>query len=147
MSHSVQSESQPQCVRALKGQSRSKFASEILPPIASHGTSPTPPPTATSQSYKSSIQNLSIIGQSNQNMLVVGQSSPLYQPNIYHPHVYALYYTQTPYSYNMQPSMQSPALAGPMTSSFVPAAMHQSEPSSIPMVALSEERKSPVLVK
>src|SRR6266702_720523 len=32
-------------------------------------------------------------------MLVVGQSSPLYQPNIYHPYVYALYYTQTPYSY------------------------------------------------
>ena len=115
--------------------------------MASHGTSPTPPPTAASQSYESSIQNMSIIGQSSQNVSVVGQSGPSYQPNIYHPHVYTPYYNQTLYSYNMQPSTQSPAPAGPMTSAFIPAATHQSKPSPIPMVAPSEERESPVPVK
>ncbi len=115
--------------------------------MASHGTSPTPPPTAASQSYESSIQNVSIVGQSSQNVSVVGQSGPSYQPNIYHPHVYAPYYNQTPYSYNMQPSAQSPAPAGPTTLSFIPTATRQSEPSPIPMVAPSEERESPVPVK
>ncbi|KAI9465755.1 hypothetical protein BJY52DRAFT_1220503 [Lactarius psammicola] len=117
--------------------------------MTSHGTSPTPPPAAASQPNESSVQNVSIIGQSGQNVSVVGQSGPSYQPNIYHPHVYTPYYNQTvPYAYIMQPSTQPSAPAGATTPSFVPAAARQSEPPiPIPVTVPSEERKSPPPVR
>ncbi|KAI9431135.1 hypothetical protein BJY52DRAFT_1232221 [Lactarius psammicola] len=116
--------------------------------MTSHGTSPTPPPAAASQPNESSVQNISIIGQSGQNVSVVRQSGPSYQPNIYHPHVYTPYYNQTvPYAYTMHPSTQPSAPAGATTPSFVPAAARQSEPPiPIPVTVPSEERKSPLPV-
>ncbi|KAI9463182.1 hypothetical protein BJY52DRAFT_1184732 [Lactarius psammicola] len=117
--------------------------------MTSHGTSPTPPPAAASQPNESSVQNVSIIGQSSQNVSVVRQSGPSYQPNIYHPHVYTPYYNQTvPYAYTMQPSTQPSAPAGATTPSFVPVATRQSEPPiPIPVTIPSEERKSPPPVR
>ncbi len=107
--------------------------------MASYGTPspPLPSPAPTSQSHESSV-----------NPPVVGQSGPLYQPNVYHPQFYAQYYSQSvPYSYSVQPTVQgTPAPAGPTTSS-VPAAPPHSEPSPVPALVPSEEAKPPVLTK
>ncbi len=107
--------------------------------MTSYGTPFTPSlsPAPTSQSHESSV-----------NPPAVGQSGPLYQPNVYHPHIYAQYYNQSvPYSYSVQPTVEvTPAPAAPTTSS-VPVALSCSKPSPVPALVPSEEAKPPVPAK
>ena len=106
--------------------------------MASHETvtPSTPSPALTSQPQESSIQSVSI----------TGQSGPSYPPNIYHPHPYAQFYNHSvPYTYGIPPTAiphpaPSPGPAGPTVT--VPTPPPHSEPLPLPTLTTTEEGKS-----
>ena len=95
----------------------------------------TPSPAPTSQPQESSVQSVSI----------TGQSGPSYPPHIYHPHAYTqLYNHSMPYTYGIPTtipqSAPSPGAVGPTVT--VPTPPPHSEPPPLPMLVASEEAKS-----
>ncbi|KAH9030581.1 hypothetical protein EDB83DRAFT_2319314 [Lactarius deliciosus] len=94
------------------------MASNGAPSTPSSTPSHAPSPAPTSQSHENSVQDSH-----------VGKSGPLYQPSVYHPHVYAQYYNQSlPYRYSVQPIGMPPP---------------HSEPFPIPTPVSSEETPVP----
>ena len=101
-----------------------------------HSRTPTSSPAPTSHSQESPVP------------ILVGQSGPSYQPNVYHPLIYTQYYNQgIPYTgtYSV-PTIPQPSSPSPMGDvSIVPVVPPHSEP--LPNLPPSDKVKSPVSAK